>query len=96
MPEEALLFILLWLAAVSGLAVVLVVRDKRVARGGSRRVSERTLWLVCALGGSAAMLAAMRAVRHKTKHARFMVGIPVLIALQTAAGVFVWWRFGGG
>ena len=96
MPKEVLPFIGLWLAAVSGLAVVLVVHDKRAARGGSRRVSERTLWMVCALGGSAAMLAAMRAVRHKTKHARFMIGIPVIIALQIAAGVLVLWRFGGG
>ena len=91
-----LLFIGLWLAAVSGLAVILTLYDKRAARCGTRRVSERTLLLVCALGGSAAMLAAIRIIRHKTKHAKFMVGIPVMIAVQIAVGLFAWWWFGGG
>jgi len=91
---RTLLFIAVWLAAVSGLAVILTLYDKRAASRGARRVSERTLLLVCAFGGSAAMLAAMRAVRHKTKHPKFMVGIPVMIAVQIAAGVVAWWRFG--
>lgn len=95
MPKELLPLIVIWLAAVSGLAVMLTLYDKRAARRGARRVPEQTLLLVCALGGSAAMLAAMRIIRHKTKHAKFMVGIPVMIAAQIAVGVFVWWRFGG-
>ena len=95
-PERTLLFIALWLAAVSGLAVILTLHDKRAARRRARRVPESTLLLVCALGGSAAMLAAMRIIRHKTKHAKFMVGIPVMIVAQIAVGVFVWWGFGGG
>ena len=95
-PERTLLFIIIWLAAVSGLAIVLTLHNKRAARSGVRRVPERTLLLVCALGGSAAMLATMRVIRHKTKHAKFMVGIPVMIAAQIAVGVFAWWRFYGG
>lgn len=94
MAKELLPLIALWLAAVSGLAVLLTLHDKRAARRGARRVPERTLLLVCALGGSAAMLAAMRAIRHKTKHAKFMVGVPVMIAAQVAVGLVAWWRFG--
>ena len=97
MPKELLLFIVIWLAAVSGLAVILTLYDKRAARRGARRVPERTLLLVCAFGGSAAMLATMRVVRHKTKHAKFMVGIPVMIAVQAAlVAMFVWWGVGCG
>ena len=97
MPKEILPLIVLWFAAVSGLAVILTLHDKRAARRGAWRVPEQTLLLVCALGGSAAMLVAMRVIRHKTKHAKFMVGIPVMIAVQVALVVmYVWWRFGGG
>ena len=97
MAKELLPLIALWLAAVSGLAVILTVHDKRAARRGARRVPERMLLLVCALGGSAAMLAVMRVIRHKTKHPKFMVGIPVIIAVQVALVVmFAWWWFGGG
>ena len=96
MPKEILPLIVLWFAAVSCLAVLLTVHDKRAARRGAWRVPEQTLLLVCALGGSAAMLAAMRVIRHKTKHAKFMVGIPVMIAVQVVVSLVVWWRFGGG
>lgn len=97
MPKELLPLIAVWFAAVSGLAVILTVHDKRAARRGAWRVPERTLLLVCAFGGSAAMLATMHVVRHKTKHAKFMVGIPVMIAVQAAlVAMFVWWGVGCG
>lgn len=89
-------FIGFWLTAISGLAIILTLHDKRSARRGARRIPERTLLLVSALGGSAAMLTTMRIIRHKTKHTKFMVGIPVMIVVQIVVGVLVWWRFFGG
>lgn len=47
------------------------------------------------IGGSTAMIFVMRVIRHKTKHAKFMVGIPVIIVLQIAAVLFIWWRLRG-
>ncbi len=49
-----------------------------------RRVPENTLLAIAALGGSVAMLITMRTIRHKTQHAKFMLGIPVIIVLQCA------------
>lgn len=74
-----------YLVVVSLLAIKLTVSDKRAARKGSWRIKEKTLLFVACLGGSIAMLVTMLSIRHKTKHAKFMVGIPVIIALQTAA-----------
>jgi len=54
-------------------------------------VKERTLLIVSVIGGSVAMLITMRCARHKTQHAKFMVGIPVIIILQIAAVVLVKW-----
>ena len=83
--------------AVNLWAICLTVYDKRAAKKGARRVRERTLLLVSLLGGSIAMLVTMRFVRHKTKHAKFMVGIPVIILLQIAATIlFFWWKNNGG
>ncbi|HBK85525.1 MAG TPA: DUF1294 domain-containing protein [Firmicutes bacterium] len=77
-------------------AVALVLYDKRASRRGSWRIKENTLLLISALGGSVAMLITMRRVRHKTKHAKFMVGIPAMIILQTAAvGLMLWWQLRG-
>jgi len=77
-------------------AIVLTLRDKSAARQRKWRVKESTLLLVSALGGSIAMLLTMRAIRHKTQHKKFMLGIPVIIVLQIAlVGVFFWLRVKG-
>lgn len=73
-----------WLAAVSLLAVFLTVWDKSRARRRAWRVPERTLWLVAFLGGCAAMCLAMLLVNHKTRHRRFMFGLPLLLLAQIA------------
>jgi uncharacterized membrane protein YsdA (DUF1294 family) len=73
------------MVAISLLACVLTAWDKRCARRGQWRVPEKTLFAVALLGGAAAMLATMRVVRHKTKHRRFMWGLPLIVALQIAA-----------
>jgi len=85
-----MIYMALCLAIISLIAVTLTMYDKRAAQQHKWRVRESTLLLVAALGGSVAMLLTMRVIRHKTKHAKFMVGIPVIIVLQIAAAVLVW------
>ena len=83
----------IYLGVVSVIAITLTLHDKRAAKKRNCRVKERTLLLVSALGGSVAMLLTMLAVRHKTRRAKFMAGIPVIIALQVAAVLVVLhWR----
>ena len=72
-----------WLI-VSGIAVIVTVYDKVIAGGKRRRIPERTLFLIALLGGSAAMYLAMLVIRHKTKHKRFMLGLPLIIMVQLA------------
>lgn len=54
--------------------------DKTRAVHGGRRVPEKRLFTVAALGGAAGGWLAMRLFRHKTKHASFRFGIPALLA----------------
>jgi len=85
-----MIYAAIYLAAISLLAIILTVYDKRAARRRKWRVRESTLLLVAALGGSVAMLFTMHVIRHKTKHSKFIVGIPVIIALQIALAVVAW------
>ena len=80
---------IIYLVVISLLAVYLAVRDKNSARKHAWRVKERTLFFVSVLGGSVAMLLTMLAIRHKTRRAKFMVGIPLIILLQVAILVLV-------
>lgn len=81
----------IWLAIASGISVIVTVYDKIAAKKLPRhRTREATLLLLSALGGSVAMLLTMLVIRHKTKHVKFMLGIPLIILLQAVA---VWLLF---
>ena len=72
-------------AAVSLSALGLTVYDKWAAKHRTKsRIPERTLLTVAGLGGSVAMLLIMLLIRHKTRHAKFMVGLPLMILAQIA------------
>ncbi len=74
----------IYLLAVSVIAMLVTAADKAKAIKQKRRIRERTLFIWSILGGSVAMLLTMIAIRHKTKHKRFMIGIPLIIIAQIA------------
>ena len=78
-----------YLIIINFAAVLVTVADKRRARKHRWRVPENTLLLVAALGGSPAMLTTMLLIRHKTRHPKFMIGIPLILILQVAALYFI-------
>lgn len=75
-------FLSWYLLGISLVSVVVTVADKRKAKKGAWRIPEATLLGLAALGGSVAMYLTMHLIRHKTKHPKFMLGIPVIFLLQ--------------
>jgi len=82
-------WILLLLAAVNLLAFVLYGVDKLKAKKGAWRIPEATLLLVAFLGGSAGALLGMEVFRHKTKHAKFRILVPLFLILHIALAVYM-------
>jgi uncharacterized membrane protein YsdA (DUF1294 family) len=82
MPLALVHTILIAYAAVNGLSFALMGADKRRARRGMRRIRERTLLWVCALGGGLGGWLGMQVFRHKTRHFKFTLTVPVLMLLQ--------------
>ena len=74
--------LLLYLTIINALAFLLMLADKRKARKKAWRIPERTLLGVSAIGGSLGAFLAMQLVRHKTKHLKFAIGIPVMLAIH--------------
>lgn len=58
--------------------------DKYKARKRAFRIPEATLFIVALIGGSAGSLAGMYLFRHKTRHPRFVFGMPFILLLQIA------------
>lgn len=85
-----MIYLLSYLAAISVVSIIVTTADKIKAIKHCRRIRERTLLILSALGGSVAMLITMLLIRHKTRHLKFMVGIPVIILAQAAVAFAVW------
>lgn len=77
-----------YLALISLVSIIVTATDKIHARRRRWRVPEAALFLLAAIGGGAAMLLTMLLIRHKTRHARFMIGLPLIVLLQ-AAGIWL-------
>lgn len=58
-----------------------------------RRIPERTLFLLSAVGGSIGALLGMRVWRHKTLHNSFRFGIPAILAAQLLLLGGAYWYF---
>lgn len=84
-----------WLVLINLVTFLIFGLDKWKARRKEknekvRRVPERTLLLLAALGGSAGALLGMRAFHHKTLHRAFRLGVPVILALQIIIPFGLW------
>ena len=85
----------LYLAAINLITFCVYAADKRFARqkNGARRVPERTLLLLSFLGGCVGAALGMALVRHKTKHLRFVILVPLSLLLWAAVIVLLLlWR----
>lgn len=80
--------ILAYLAVVNLAAFAAMGWDKSCAERRVRRIPERTLLTLAALGGSTGAIAAQQAFRHKTRKEPFRTWLYGILALQVvgAAG----------
>ena len=74
--------LLVYLILINAVSFLLMLLDKWKARKMRWRIPEATLLGAALLGGSVGSLAGMYLVRHKTKHIKFTLGIPVILAVQ--------------
>lgn len=79
---------LIYFLVISFITAVVTVYDKKAAKSRPKhRVPEKVLFLLALCGGSVAELLVMLKIRHKTKHKRFMIGLPLIIVVQV---VVIW------
>ena len=84
-----LYLIVIYFAAVNLISFFVCLYDKTAAKKHKGRIRERTLFLLCALGGSPLMFMTMITIRHKTNHKRFMLGIPLIMVIQSVILILI-------
>lgn len=75
------------ISLVSVCATVWVNAPPAATAAGFRRPN---LLLLGLLGGSLCMFITMKAIRHKTLHKKFMIGLPLILALQLFLIAALW------
>ena len=85
--------LLVYLLIVNAAGFLLMLVDKIKARKNLWRIPEATLITVAAIGGSIGAIAGMNLFRHKTKHAKFYIGLPVILVLQIVAVICIVFYF---
>lgn len=79
----------IYLLIINAIAFCLMLIDKYKARKNLWRIPEATLISTALLGGSIGTLIGMYTVRHKTRHIKFTVGIPLILLAQIAFAQFL-------
>jgi uncharacterized membrane protein YsdA (DUF1294 family) len=86
LPE---IIVCIYLAAVNAAAFICVGSDKSRAIKHQWRIRESVLFLMALIGGSIGSILGMIAFRHKTKHLKFVIGMPAILAIQVLAALFI-------
>lgn len=71
-----------YLVLVNAAALALMLVDKQKARRGAWRIPEATLLGIAVFGGSIGVIIGMYLFRHKTRHLKFSLGLPLILAVQ--------------
>lgn len=78
-----------YLLLINIISAVITAADKYKAKRGRFRISEDLLLTLAFIGGAAAEYITMKIIRHKTKHKKFMIGLPAIMILHAAAAILV-------
>ena len=82
-------FLIAYLVIINATGFLFMLIDKRKAQKNLWRIPERTLLGIAICGGSLGTLLGMNAFRHKTKHLKFSLGVPLILAVHILIAVFL-------
>lgn len=75
--------VLIYLLVVNILAIILTIYDKIASKKFRKnRIRENVLLLIGAMGAAVSMYITMKLIKHKTRHKKFMTGLPIILILQ--------------
>ena len=79
-----------YLIIINAAGFLFMLIDKQKAQKDLWRIPERTLMAVAVMGGSMGTLLGMKLFRHKTKHDKFRIGIPIILSVQILLAVLLY------
>ena len=74
--------IFIYFLLINLLSFILMYVDKKRAILHKWRISEKSFFILCILGGSLGEILGIYTFRHKTKHLKFTLGFPLILIIQ--------------
>lgn len=81
--------LVLYLIIINAVGLILMLMDKRAARKSAWRIPEARLMGIALSGGCFGIYWGMMLFRHKTKHPKFRIGVPLIMVLYIMLFVFL-------
>jgi uncharacterized membrane protein YsdA (DUF1294 family) len=75
--------------AINLFGVFIMYSDKQKSQKRKWRTPENTLFAIASAFGALGIFIGMRMFRHKTKHNKFVIGIPLILAVQ----LFIFFKY---
>lgn len=89
--KSHLLYIVgIYLLAINIIGFVSMGIDKYKAKNRLWRIKEATLFMYAIIGGSIGSILGMYVFHHKTKHTKFVVGMPLILVAQILIAAFIY------
>ena len=82
-----------YLIIINIIAFILMYVDKIKAIKHQWRIKESTLIGFAIFGGSIGSFLGMKIFKHKTKHPKFYIGIPVILIVQILLSYYIYFEF---
>lgn len=82
-------YFLLYLLIINVVSFAIMLCDKQKSIHHQRRIRERTLFGTAIMGGSIGTYLAMETLRHKTKHKKFSIGVPIMVVIHLLIAIVV-------
>ena len=82
---KVIVVLLTYILLVNLLGFYAMYNDKLRAKKRAFRIPEATLFAIAIMGGNLGCIAGMYTFRHKTRHLRFVYGLPLILILQIVA-----------
>lgn len=90
--HEGMILFFVYVLVVNLAAFMLYGIDKNRAKNKKWRIPEKTLLGVAAIGGSIGAFFGMYGFRHKTKHWKFRILVPVFLVLHVLIVAGMWYK----
>lgn len=80
--------LVIYFIAINIFSSLISIIDKHNAKHGKRRISEDFLMTIGLVGGALFEFITMKLIHHKTKHKKFMIGLPIEIIFHIVIIIF--------